>query len=51
MFTIDQLFQMMMGSEFEVWYENDFEDHVGGEEGSKSEKEIKKDLEQMLKSS
>ncbi len=43
-----KIYEMLMGSKFEHWYNEDFMDHVEGEEGAKSKEEIIKDLEEML---
>lgn len=48
-YTVQQIRQMLMGASFETWYEQDFMDHVTGEEDAKSDDQIEADLEQMLR--
>lgn len=44
----EKIYQMLMGAQFENWYENEFMDHVEGEEGAKSKEEILEDIKRML---
>ena len=44
----EKIYQMLMGASFETWYENEFMDHVEGEEGAKSKEEIIEDIKRML---
>ncbi|MGA1049829.1 MAG: hypothetical protein ACO3UU_17640 [Minisyncoccia bacterium] len=42
------VYDMLMSQDFAVWYENHFMDHVYGELGAKSRKEICEDIAKLL---
>ena len=43
-----RVYEMMMGADFERWYENEFMDHVEGEAGCQDKDEILDDIVKML---
>lgn len=46
--TATVVYEMMMGMKFKTWYQNDFKDHVTGEDDCKDNFAILKDIIEML---
>ena len=47
-YTIEQIYQMLMTSTFETWYEGAFTDHVVGEECAASKEQIMDELNALI---
>jgi hypothetical protein len=43
-----KIYNLLMSQSFAVWFENDFMDHVYGEEGCKSSDDIIKDIIELV---